>query len=70
MKSALILIDIQNDYFPGGAMELDGMNQATAHAQELLAACEESPAAYFPRATPGPGPGRHLLPARNSGSGN
>ena len=38
MKSALILIDIQNDYFPGGAMELEGMNQAAAQAQALLAA--------------------------------
>jgi nicotinamidase-related amidase len=37
MKSALILIDIQNDYFPGGAMELAGMNQAAAQAGELLA---------------------------------
>ena len=35
MKSALIFIDIQNDYFPGGAMELAGMNQAAAQAQEL-----------------------------------
>jgi nicotinamidase-related amidase len=38
MKSALILIDIQNDYFPGGAMELAGMTQAASQAQELLAA--------------------------------
>jgi nicotinamidase-related amidase len=38
MKSALILIDIQNDYFPGGAMELAGMNQAAGRAQALLAA--------------------------------
>jgi nicotinamidase-related amidase len=38
MKSALILIDIQNDYFPGGAMELEGMTQAAACAQGLLAA--------------------------------
>jgi nicotinamidase-related amidase len=38
MKSALLLIDIQNDYFPGGALELAGMNQAAAGAQEVLAA--------------------------------
>jgi nicotinamidase-related amidase len=38
MKSALILIDIQNDYFPGGAMELVGMTRAASQAQELLAA--------------------------------
>ena len=42
MKSALILIDIQNDYFPGGAMELAGMTQAAAQARELLAACRQA----------------------------
>jgi nicotinamidase-related amidase len=42
MKSALILIDIQNDYFPGGAMELAGMDQAAAKARELLAACRQA----------------------------
>ena len=41
MKSALILVDIQNDYFPGGAMELAGMSQAAAQARELLAACRQ-----------------------------
>jgi nicotinamidase-related amidase len=42
MKTALILIDIQNDYFPGGAMELAGMNQAAARAQEVLAAFRQA----------------------------
>ncbi len=37
MKRALILIDIQNDYFPGGSMELVGMEQAADNAQKLLA---------------------------------
>jgi len=37
MKTALLLIDIQNDYFPGGAMELVGMEAAAANAAELLA---------------------------------
>ncbi len=36
MKTALILVDIQNDYFPGGRMELEGMNAAGAIAKELL----------------------------------
>ncbi|MBK9615934.1 MAG: cysteine hydrolase [Uliginosibacterium sp.] len=36
MKTALILIDIQNDYFPGGAMTLLGADAAAAHAAELL----------------------------------
>ena len=42
MKSALILIDLQNDYFPGGAMELVGMSQAAAQARDLLAACRKN----------------------------
>ena len=37
MSTALILVDIQNDYFPGGSMELVGINQACARAKELLA---------------------------------
>ena len=42
MKSALLLIDIQNDYFPGGAMELAGMTRAAAHAAEALAAFRQA----------------------------
>ncbi len=36
MKQALILVDIQNDYFPGGRWELDGMQQAASKARVLL----------------------------------
>jgi nicotinamidase-related amidase len=36
MKTALILIDIQNDYFPGGKMELEGPIEAARQANELL----------------------------------
>lgn len=38
MSSALLLIDIQNDYFPGGRMELESSVEAGARAAELLAA--------------------------------
>ena len=38
MKTALLLIDIQNDYFPGGKMELVGSVQAAAESARLLAA--------------------------------
>lgn len=38
MAQALLLIDIQNDYFPGGAMELVGSPVAGEKAGELLAA--------------------------------
>ncbi len=37
MNTALILVDIQNDYFPGGKMELEGSLQASEHAKRLLA---------------------------------
>ncbi len=36
MKTALILIDLQNDYFPGGRMELEGPLEAAAQAGRLL----------------------------------
>ena len=37
MTSALLLIDIQNDYFPGGAMALEGSAEAGVRAGKLLA---------------------------------
>lgn len=37
--TALLIIDIQNDYFPGGAMELEGAQAAGAKAGAALAAC-------------------------------
>jgi nicotinamidase-related amidase len=33
---ALLLIDVQNDYFPGGDMELVGIDRASANAADLL----------------------------------
>jgi nicotinamidase-related amidase len=36
MNTALILIDIQNDYFAGGNMELVGMENAAINARQLL----------------------------------
>lgn len=36
MSTALIIIDIQNDYFPGGRMELVGSEIAAAGAARLL----------------------------------
>lgn len=37
-KKALIVIDIQNDYFPGGKNALVGINEAAANAARLIAA--------------------------------
>lgn len=36
MSQALVLVDIQNDYFPGGTMELVGMDNAAAKARTVL----------------------------------
>ena len=36
MNTGLILVDIQNDYFAGGRMELDGMDTAGEKAGQLL----------------------------------
>lgn len=36
MVTGLILVDIQNDYFPGGKMELVKMNEACSNAKSLL----------------------------------
>ena len=38
MSQALLIIDIQNDYFPGGAMELAGSLEAGVQAGKLLQA--------------------------------
>lgn len=37
MAKALLVIDLQEDYFPGGAMELEGVEQASNNAAHLLA---------------------------------
>ena len=34
--TALVIIDIQNDYFPGGAMQLEGTDAASANAARAL----------------------------------
>jgi nicotinamidase-related amidase len=41
MTTALLLIDIQNDYFPGGNMELEGSLKASLRAREILALFRE-----------------------------
>lgn len=42
MTEGLLLVDIQNDYFPGGAKELAGMESAAGNAARLLSAFRES----------------------------
>ena len=36
MSKALVLIDLQNDYFPAGKMQLDGISDASSSARQLL----------------------------------
>ena len=42
MARALVIVDIQNDYFPGGAHPLVGPEAAAANAQRLLEAFRKS----------------------------
>jgi nicotinamidase-related amidase len=42
MTQALLLIDVQNDYFPGGAYTLANIEAASAKAAELLARFREA----------------------------
>ena len=69
MTTALLLIDIQNDYFAGGRMPLERMQEAAAHASLLLGAFRDRKlpvvhvrhlsvrpgATYFVPGTPGAG---------------
>ena len=41
MTTALLLIDFQNDYFPGGNMEVEGSLKVSLRARELLALFRE-----------------------------
>lgn len=41
---ALIIIDIQNDYFPGGKWPLEGVERAAENAARLLAAARDAKA--------------------------
>ncbi|UYV36095.1 cysteine hydrolase [Rhodobacteraceae bacterium D3-12] len=41
-KDALILVDIQNDYFPGGLWPVEGMEAAAERAAHLLSAARTS----------------------------
>ncbi|MBM9604903.1 cysteine hydrolase family protein [Desulfopila inferna] len=36
MDACLVMIDLQNDYFPGGSMELVNIQQAAENAQQIL----------------------------------
>jgi len=42
MKKGLILVDIQNEYFPGGRVELVGIDEASQKAKELLSHFREN----------------------------
>jgi len=47
VKQGLILVDIQNDYFPGGNWELVGVEQAAKNAQRLLQKFREEQSPIF-----------------------
>ncbi|MBA2874678.1 cysteine hydrolase family protein [Thermaerobacillus caldiproteolyticus] len=47
MNTALIIIDIQNDYFPNGKMELEGSVEASQRARQLLSFFREKSLPIF-----------------------
>lgn len=57
MSTALVSIDIQNDYFPGGSMPLIGSPEAAGHARKILGAFREKgmPIAHVQHLSPRPG---------------
>ena len=42
MSTALIIVDIQNDYFPNGKMELSNPEKAAANAVKMKEKCDTS----------------------------
>lgn len=42
MNSALILIDIQNDYFTGGLWPVEDMDRISATAQDILHSAQQA----------------------------
>ncbi len=54
MKTALLLIDIQNDYFPGGQIVAQRTMDTSRHASSA------PHIAYFPGDTPAIGSGRRF----------
>lgn len=63
MAAALLLIDLQNDYFPGGAMEVEGAVEAATACAALLARHRELnlPIVHVRHLSMRPGAG-YLLP--------
>lgn len=57
MNTALLIIDIQNDYFPGGAMELAGSVEAGQQAAKLIDAFRSKalPVIHVQHLSPRPG---------------
>lgn len=47
MATGLILVDIQNEYFPGGRMELAGIDRAAGNAKKVLTLFREKARPMF-----------------------
>jgi nicotinamidase-related amidase len=79
MKTALVIVDIQNDYFPGGKMELVDIDRAAANAAELLShfrstrqptfhiqhTWEDASAPFFVAGSPGANIHKSIAPGPN-----
>ena len=67
-QTALVLVDIQNEYFPGGAMELCGAGTAAARAGDVLAAFRDQGAPVFHVRHESVGPGAAFFLPGTSGA--
>jgi nicotinamidase-related amidase len=47
MNTGLVIIDVQNDYFPGGKMELSGMENAAEKCRQILDSFRKKEAPVF-----------------------
>ena len=59
MTTGLIIVDVQNDYFRGGSMELVGMEDAASQCRKLLEAFRSAqlPAFHIQHLSTRPGAG-------------
>ena len=64
MNNCLILVDLQNDYFPGGNMELVGIEEAAANARILLNEFRKSEITCHPYPAHFHSPRRHVFSCR------
>lgn len=67
-KRALVVIDVQNEYFPGGKLELEAVQAAGAAVGRALAAARKTGMSVFHVRHENPDPAAARFAARSAGS--